>query len=227
LRRFFLPDGAPVRLGSPLAFLDEPMNLPDNLVLVVAGDELPKLLADPKLEDIRVERTLPYPDGTDGFYFIRMRYAPEATALFAAEAAERRRPITEDVTIGGLPARVTHPVLDSGNVGHIFDGDPFTLARGYDANPLDLDIEFLAPRLLHKVVATTGSMDFDLTVTLYPAAGGASVSLTQSFVDQPDDPTVEIPLDSTIGPVNRVTLSFHDRDAGLLAKIHLREIRLE
>jgi len=227
LRRFFLPDDAPVRLGSPLAFVNEPLNLPGNLVLTIAADELPELLASPKLTGLHVERTLPYPDGTDGFYFIRMRYAPEAAALFAAEAAERRQPITEDVMIGGQPARVTHPVLDSGNVGHIFDGDLFTLARGYDANPLDLEIEFSEPRLLHKIVATTGSMDFDLSITLYPAAGGEPIRLTQSFVDQPDDPTVEVALDSEIGPVSRLTLSFHDRDAGNLAKIHLREIRLE
>jgi hypothetical protein len=227
LRRFFLPDEAPVRLGSPLSFVHERLDLPSNLVIVAAGEEYPKLLKTPKLTGIRIERILPYPDGTDGFYFLRMRYSAEAETLFAAEEAERNLPITEDVTIGGQVARVTHPALDSGNIGHIFDGDPFTLARGYDANPLRLQLEFSEPRLLNKVIATTGSMDYELTLLLFPADGGDPVTVSETFRGLPDDPTVEVPLDSDLGPVSRIDLSFRDINAGTFAKIHLREIRFE
>jgi hypothetical protein len=227
LRRFFLPDDAPVELGSPLSFIGERMDLPPDLVIVATGEEYPKLLKSPKIAHIRVEQILPYPDGTDGFYFVRMAYSGDAAALFAGEEAERRRPISESITVGGQPAWVTHPHLDSGNVSHIFDGDRFTLARGYDANPLDLQVEFTTPRPVNKLIITTGSMDYELVLTLYRAAGGDPVRVAETYRGLPDDPTVEVTLGAELGPLRRIDLSFRDLNAGTFAKIHLREIEFQ
>ncbi len=94
LQNFFVPDDARVQMVNIDAYQFSQLPLTDDTLLVMTPDEYAETIDDPKFTDIRVERTLPYPDGQPGFYFVRLKYSPEAPAIFAAEDAARRQPVS-------------------------------------------------------------------------------------------------------------------------------------
>ncbi|MCX6071830.1 MAG: glycosyltransferase family 39 protein, partial [Chloroflexi bacterium] len=181
LRRFFLPDAAPVDVGNADNFTAERQPLDDHLVFLLTAREYEAVRADPKFTDVRFEKMIPYPDGSPGFYFVRMRYSAQADAIFEQERLERLKPIIETLVVDGSTLSIEHPLLDSGTIQHMFDGDKYTLARGYEANPMVLKISFDTPRPVRGMDLTTGSMDFALTVRLYATAGGPPVVYTETY----------------------------------------------
>jgi 4-amino-4-deoxy-L-arabinose transferase-like glycosyltransferase len=227
LARFFLPDGAPVDIANADRFTQQKQELTDNMVLVLTASEYEAARADPKLTDVRSERLITYPDGSPGFYFVRMRYSPVADALVEQEELERQQPITETVEVGGHTLTVEHPFLDSGTIQHMFDGDTYTLARGYEANPLILRITFDAPRPIHQLVVTTGSMDFSLTVHLYPVGGAEPKVYLHDYLDLPDDPTVTLAFDQPPEQVARMDIEITQLGVVGPSKLHIREIELK
>jgi hypothetical protein len=226
LLRFFLHDDPRVRLGSIATYTDRYQTLTEDMLFVFPDDEYAAVRAEPKIEAVRLVATLPYPDGTPGFRFFRMRYSEQAETLFAAEEAQRHRPVIEWTEIGGERIRVEHSAFDMGGVEHVFDGETFTMARTDDLNPLRLALEFPSPRRVRALSVTTGSMDIELTVRLIDEAG-ATVAYVASFTDLPDDPTVR--LDFGRGPdrVIRMEIEIRDIRRDEEAKIHLREVVIE
>jgi len=227
LRRFFLPDDALVDVANADQYLIEPMPLDEHQVFVLTRAEYTRLLDDPKITDLRVERTIPYPDGTIGFYFVRMAYSPKAPAIFDREREQRARPILESLTLDGQQVEIAHSRFDSGSIGHVFDGDPYTLARGMEANPLLLEVAFPSPRALAGLELTTGSMDVGLTAELYPADGGEPTVLVQEYTGLPNDPTVSLAFPPDLGLLSRVRLLIADLNASSPAKVHVRELVFE
>jgi len=227
LARFFLPDGAPVDIANADRFAEHSQDLADNMVLVLTASEFEAARTDPKFADVRYEKLISYPDGSPGFYFVRMRYSALADTLVEQERLERQRPIIETVVVGGHTYTVEHPFLDSGTIQHMFDGDTYTLARGYEANPLILRITFDAPRSVDELVVTTGSMDFGLTVRLYPAGGSEPKVYARDFLDLPDDPTVTLVLDQPPDLVERMDIEITQLGVAGPSKLHIREIELK
>ena len=225
LQQFFLPAGAPVGIANADRFTEQRQPLTDQTILVLTAREYEQALMDPKLADVRVEKLIPYPDGSPGFYFVRMRYSDQADALFEQERQRRLMPVIDTLEVRGETLTIEHPLLDSGGVQHIFDGDPYTLARGYDANPMLLKITFGAPRPLTGIDITTGSMDFALTIRLFPADGGAPAVYSGTYRDLPDDPTVSMDFPGAPDAVSRIELEIQHLLEPGPAKIHLREIR--
>ncbi len=225
LKRFFLPDDAPVDIANADRFTESRQELTDDIILVLTAREYEAARVNPKLDDVRVVKELRYPDGSPGFFFVRMRYSPQADAIFELERQERLKPIIETLDIGGSVVTIQHPLFDSGGVQHLFDGDVYTLARGYDANPMLLVLSFDAPRALHGVEITTGSMDFALTIRLFPTADGEPVVYTETYIDQPMDPTVSLEFDGAPAQVSRLEIEIRHLGEPGPAKIHLREIK--
>ncbi len=226
VKRFFIPDEAPVDISNADGFLTELGELTTEMLLVLTPEEYAAILQDPKITDVRVERTLPYPDGRTGFYFVRMKYADGAEELFAREQQERSRPVVESLEVDGETLRIEHSRFDSGEIYHVFDQDPYTLARGMEANPLLIDITFPTPRSLSGLDLTTGSMDIGLAATLYPVGEDAPVEIEATFTDLADDPTVSLAFPEELGPVQRLRLWVTQLDAIGPSKIHVRELSL-
>ncbi len=202
--------------------------LTPNLVFIGTPAELRSAQDSGKFEPITPEQTLAYPDGTPGFYIFRAAYTAQATALFAAEEEERKKPITEDVELDGQMVKFTHSLFDMGSPGNLLDHDPFTLARGMEANPLLLQIDFPTPREITAVSLTTGTMDkFTITVRAYATVDGKPVTVTQEFVNAGADPTSRLELPGVDGPVARLAIEIHDELSGERANIHVRELVLE
>jgi len=225
LQQFFLPAGAPVGIANADRFTERRQPLTDQTILVLTAREYEQARMDPKLADVRVVKLIPYPDGSPGFYFVRMRYSDQADALFEQERQRRLMPVIDTLEVRGETLTIEHPLLDSGGVQHIFDGDPYTLARGYDANPMLLKITFGSPRPLTGIDITTGSMDFALTIRLFPADGRAPAAYSGTYRDLPDDPTVSMDFPGAPDAVSRIELEIQHLLEPGPAKIHLREIR--
>jgi hypothetical protein len=231
LATFFYPkaDPARFRIESLAYFTDLPKfdELTPDTTLVLLPEEYAVVLQEPKFADIQIVDVLPYPNTAPGFYFLKMRYSDQAAAIFEAEAEARRQPVTDNVLIDGEPVTVIHSRTDFGNVQNWFDNDTFTLARGQEANPLLIDLQFATPRSVSKVTLTTGTMaKFIVIVEVFGVNEAEPAVYAQSFANLPPDPQVEISLDGAPADVARVAISITDEGAADPVHIHVREVIL-
>ncbi|GAG28611.1 unnamed protein product, partial [marine sediment metagenome] len=159
-------------------------------------------------------------------YFVRMRYAPNAEAVFAEEREDRRQPVTEEVILDGQIVHIQHSLFDMGEVENLFDEDTFTMVRTYEANPALINITFPEPRSVTGITITTGSMDFTLTVRLFTDEQAEPITYNQTYNDQPEDPTVDL----SFGHEPIKALKLEVEILGFMfnkwAKIHIRELTL-
>jgi hypothetical protein len=228
--RFFLPqkDHARVQMLNVDHFMGARRALDENILLIMTPAEYEAARASPKFARVDVERVIPYPDGRPGFYFARLTYADDLDRLLAQEQDDRSRPVVSHAVIGGREVEITHSLLDSGQVSDLFDGDPFTLARGMEANPLVFEVVFSEPRPLTDLTLTTGTMDFALTASLIgPEEDAEPVIYTREYRGLPADPTVSLALDRGPEQVKKLRLEILNLSAGPVAKIHVREIGLQ
>ncbi len=224
LLQFFAGDNPNIRLANIDAYILHKMDLNDQLLFVMTPEEYQRAAADPRFTHIRLQATLKYPNGTDGFYFVRLNYSPQADAIFAAEDTARRQPVQEDITLDGQTVHVLHSRFDSGRLADLFDGDTFTLARTAVDNPAFLEFTFDQPRSMRGITLTTGTLDFVLTVTVHSDEVSAGQVYSQTFTGLPPDPTVSINFGSTIA-VKKLRIEIKDIRAATDNHIHIREIQ--
>lgn len=226
LKYFMLPDDYHVQIGNATGFLEMHRELDEHTVFVLSESEVQELRASVIIGEITVVDIVPYPDGSNGFTFLRMSYSPEADAIFAELEAERQRPRTGLVAIAGQQVEVEHPYLDLGELHHIFDQDTFTLARVFDANPAVFRFTFSDLIDLTGIRATTGSMDFVLTVSLKSAGEEEPLAFSRVFRGLPADPTVEISFGRKFNDIEQVVIEIESLSPGDPFKIHIRELEL-
>jgi len=192
LARFFFDDPQPFRLGSIAGYMTEISPLDRHTLFIMTPEEFELAQSSGKFQNILVEKTVPYPNGEPGFYFVRLRYVDNIADILADEEAARRIPQEADVEIDGQLAHVTYSYLDMGDISMAFDGDPSTLMRSMEANPLKLQIDFLEPQRLHEVTVKVGGVPTRVRVKFRPAQGAASLVFSQSVPATPDPRPVVI-----------------------------------
>ncbi len=199
-----------------------------NTVLVMTPGEYQAAVKDLKFSSVQVERVLPYPDGTPGFYFARLTYSDQAAAIFGAEEAARRQPVTDTIQLDGQTVTAIHSRFDAGGLPDIFDGDTFTLVRGKEANPLVIELHFPTPRTLGGLGLDLGSMDSFSVTALVAGAGDQAPApvFSQSYKAQPPDPHLTIGFANGQQPVSVLRLEIKNLESGDTAQIHVREIAL-
>lgn len=199
-----------------------------NSLLVLTPGEYERAIASGKFKEVAVDRVLPYPDGTPGFYFVRPVYADHVAEVFAAEAAARRLPVEESLTLNGETLTVIHSLFDAGSLPDLFDGDAFTLVRGLEANPLVVEVHYPTPRPLTGLELDLGSMaSFSVTVTLTPASGSPLV-YGEIYNGLPRDPHVSLPFAGAAAttPVSVARIEIKNLLETDRAQIHVREVAL-
>jgi len=221
--KFFLPNESRVTLRNVDGYTRDKLPLNPNMVFIMMPNEYRAAQESGKFEPLTIERTLHYPDGSDGFYWVRPAYVESVEALFAADREERRRLVTDQVLLGGEPLTVRHSRFDSGNVAHLFDGDVFTLARGLEANPLILELEFARPRPLAGLAADFAHMELELTVLL-TSPDGDTVPYSTTVRNVPTDLHVELPFDRGPDLVAQVRMEVQYVGEPEPAHIHVREL---
>jgi hypothetical protein len=224
---FFLPNEPRVRFGNVDALLAEKQPLDDDMVYIMTPEELNKAHASNKFKPIQIDQIVSYPDGSDGFYFARLAYIDDVEQIFAAEQAERRKPVIEQIQLDGENVTISHSRFDSGRLVDLFDNDRFTLARVMEANPAFLEFTFPTPRRITRVAADFGTMDLQLTILLYPTGDTQPVTVTQIYRGLPPDPHVEMPLENAPPLVSKIRLEIKALDVGEVFKIHIREIKFK
>ena len=192
LVQFFVPDDPNVIMANVDWLRNERRQLPADTRLVMTEEEYRSAGADPRFTRLRVEETIPYPDGRPGFRVATLAYAPDFDAQLAAARETRHRLVSESVSVGGETLSVAHSAFDMGELEHLFDGDPAPLVRTEQANPAVLVVDFPAPRPWRGFRLTTGCLDFDLKVTVSGPAGETSAS--REFRNLPPDSEVEFLL---------------------------------
>lgn len=227
--RFFLSQDQQVRvqMSNVDYFMVARRPLDLSMALVMTQNEFDRAQASGKFKSIEVDRTVPYPDGRTGFYFVRLAYADNLDEILAKEREERSRPVAEQIELDGQIVDVLHSQFDIGLLPNAFDGDAFTLVRGLEANPLVFEFTFPQPRQISRLQATFASMDFTLTARLYTADVAEPIVYEQTFRGQPPDPTVALLFDQGPTSVSRIRLEVLQLNAGTEVHIHVREIKFE
>jgi 4-amino-4-deoxy-L-arabinose transferase-like glycosyltransferase len=224
--RFFLtPEQLPrVQTLNVDGFILEKREPTGNLLFIMTPTEYVRAQQSGKFQELAVERIFTYPDGSPGFFFTRLAYVDDVDAIFAAERAERQKPVEDSLFINGQFVAVRHSLLDSGSLASMFDNDTFTLGRVMEANPAFVELTFPQPWALRGLAADFGTMDFLLTVSLYTDETAVPIIYQQEYRGLPPDPHIELLFDQGPAQVVRMHIQVQDLHAGESAKIHIREL---
>ncbi len=226
LSRFFLSDTNPLRIANAAGYLENMLDLNDQMVFVLTQAEVDELRSNPKIGSINVLDEIRYPDGSAGFTFLTFSYSSEAARIFAEEEAERLRPRVESLELDGQRVTIEFPYLDMGALSNLFDGDTYTLARVYDANPAILRLRFHQLQTIRGITLSTGSMDFEVRLSALGSDGLELDAASGSFLGFPNDPTIELDFSSSVPEVNMLIIEITSLTPGDPFKIHLRELEI-
>ncbi len=228
LARFFL--SADEARRAPMYnvdyFLSEKRALNDHMLHVMTAPEYERALDSDKFSAVKVKSVLHYPDGSPGFYFVRLAYVDNIDDIFAAEREARRQLVENQLIIDGEMVTVRHSLLDAGRIYDIFDDDTFTLGRVMEANPAVFELIFPEPRAVAGLAADFGSFDFKWDIKLYSPNADEPVVYTTTHRDNPPDPHIEIAFGRGPAQVSKMRIEILDLHAGDRAKIHIRELQL-
>ena len=226
---FFLtpPERERVRLIDVSWHLVSRRALPEEEILVLTAPEVEAARRSGKLLFSPPERTIPYPDGQPGFYFLRARYVPNVDEQFAAEKAARARLVEEPVVLDGETVLTRHSMLDMGAISSIFDGQSDTLIRGLEANPFVLELSFRLPRSVRRVRADLGRIGSVLAAVELTPAGGKAARYEVPYHYTSDAPRLDFSLPGGAIRAERLRLEIRDVEAGEVTHVHLFELVLE
>lgn len=223
LARYMLGDPLPLQIGSIEGYLNHHLPLEEDTLFVMTPEEYEKALTSDKFASIQVERTLPYPNGQPGFYFVRLSYVDEVDEIFAREAEARRALLEEEVPWQGQNLRVRYPMLDIGSIDKILDGDPNTLARTFEANPFRIEVIFQQPIQMGGYSIIIGSAQVELTAVPYNASGVAITQYRQRAQGSVEQPVVFVPFLRPV-EVSRIDLSIQDLSQREPGHVHVWEV---
>ena len=225
--RFFLTpaEREQVRMDGIGTYLFRKTPIDPNRIFIMTPSEYEQARSSPKFAPPAIEHTVYYPDGSPGFYFVRLRYSEQADAIFAAEKAERSVLKEASVTIDGQAVTVRHSWSDMGEPRFMFDGDRFTLLRGMEANPFIVELDFPAPRAISGLSLDVGAMDSSLTAQLSVSGSDKPMTFQQSYSGVADGQRLELPFAQKV-QVTKLRLEILASTAAETVNIHVRELQL-
>ncbi len=224
LARFFVGDRSSITISTAGPWIQDPLELSDRMAFLLTADEFEELQQNPKFLPPEELGRILYPNGSPGFVLVRLRYSPQAEAIFAEEQRLRQIPIVEQIEIGSQSVTVEHPLLDMGELPLLFDGDEFTLIRTFEANPAVFVFTFPSPRPLRGLALTAGAFSFELQLRLTSTAG-ETVVYQGVYTLPADQPTIEVAFDRGPEATARLEVEILHLFAVGRVKIHLRELR--
>ena len=175
LPRFFVDDFSSFQIASVQGYILQKLPLDNNTLFIMTPQEYDIARTSPRLTNIKVERIVPYPDGAPGFYFVRLRYADHVDEVFAAEKEARQVLRESTLRINGQDVRVRHSYLDGDfqdqSIAQVFDNDPLTLAKTFEANPFVIELTFPEPRMLTGFSIRIGAANLKITLKCYSKPG--------------------------------------------------------
>lgn len=225
LMRFFGNDLPNLKMGNINAFATQYQPLNQRFLFVMTEEDLKFIDDSKKFSNVTLEETLPYPDGSTGFYFIRLQYVEDIQSILASERKARQALQTKTLNLKRKTVRVQYPILDMNEIDQAFDGDPTTLIRTLEANPLRLILSFSEPIDLSSVFLILGGTPTEITLTAYKGAVKLD-DLIEKIPSAPVKREVQLAFNQThqIDKIQITILNPHD---GEVAHVHLWEVILE
>ena len=226
IARYFLGDPMPIKMGTIEAYAIDYIPLDENSLFVMTPTEYEWMLETGKFTNVKVQKTLPYPDGTPGFYFVTLDYVDNFDEILAVEIEDRRQLREEVITINNLQVAVQYPQLDINEIIHAFDGDDVTLIRTFEANPLKIILTFPEPLDLNSVTALVGGTTTKVTANV-KIVGEEEEKI---FFDQVGEATVVRAIELDFGEtlaVEKLTIEVLNVNDGDISHVHLWEIILK
>ncbi|MGD0173260.1 MAG: hypothetical protein ABSC61_02330 [Anaerolineales bacterium] len=223
---FFLPDGVISSTDTIRSYIQNyiPINAQD--VIVMTADEYQTAQSSGRFTAIPVLQTLPYPDGRPGFYFTHPVYIDNIQDVIAAEKAELAKPVEEDINLSGEMIHVVHSRFDMGSLADGFDGDPYSVIRTLQDNPMFLDLYFPASHQFTVFHVRVGGAPTKLTVKIYPSNGGDPIVYTTEVPRASDYRDLEITLSTPIDS-NHIRLEIETVGESPPTHVHVYEIQME
>ncbi len=231
LTRFFNLDPTRVDMTTIEAWLNRQQGLSEHDVFVMTREEFALANASNKLADISIQDVIPFPDRSEGFYIARLRYVENAEALFATERFAMQQPVVETITLNDESIQISHTPFDGGTAQQMFDGDLYTVTRGIETNPLELEFMFQSPRPIRAVGGWFGKVRYTLSATLFDE-NGASTHYQQTFdslnvaSSSPAGNPGEIIFDHGATRVAKMRVEITYAEAGNSAHIHIFDLIL-
>jgi hypothetical protein len=176
--------------------------------------------------EVKVEKTLAYPDGSPGFYFVRLTYADNIEEMMAAQAEAHHQLDFRDVTVGGEAARLGHSKIDLGKIEYLFDANTNTLIRSWALNPLLLDFTFPAPRPFDQVSLRIGGTATTIRLMLWSEDGQVPIEINRQEEETvlPRNIALDLPAGKRYTRVLVTVFNTFDPDDG---HVHLWEINFK
>jgi len=165
--RYFGDDLPNLQMGNINAYGLSYKPLDVNTMFIMTEEDLSWIEESGKFTNTRIDETLSYPDGSIGFYFVRLEYVPNIKEILAQEREARQALRTERIIWQGEKVQVAYPALDINDIQAAFDGDPTSLIRTLEANPLRLIVSFSDPRLIQSVKVRIGGTPTRVTISAF------------------------------------------------------------
>jgi len=226
IARFFLGDPLPIQMGTIEPYTLYQLPLDEQIVFVMTPEEYSWIPTTGKFTDVEVLQCLPYPNGKCGFYFVTLRYIDGVEEIFAREQAERRKSEQVELELLGQKVRVSYSPLDIGDIAQVFDGDPKTFIRSFEANPLEITLSFSQPVELRGVSMLIGNAASRLVVEVNLPDSQTPLEFSAEIGAQEAYRTLEVPFGSAL-QVQSLCLQLYDLAQSEPGHVHLWEVSLQ
>ncbi len=227
LARFFFDDPLPFEMGSIDGYLYEKHDIPDEQIFVLIPEEIKKVKESRKFKNMRLLKTINYPNGEPGFFFIQLEYVDNINQVLARELAERQKLLESSIVDqNGNQLRVSYPRLDMGEIRNLFDGDGDSLARTAELNPMILEINLDKSKQLSEITVRIGGSPSTIEITIKPEDGSLPVAVTQSVGESNDLRDVVFIFAKPI-ITNHLEISVKNTNDSDRAHIHVWEVNLK
>jgi 4-amino-4-deoxy-L-arabinose transferase-like glycosyltransferase len=222
IARFMVSDPLPFELGSIDGYMREYREIAPKTTFIMTPDEYERSLVSDKFTNVRLLQTLDYPDGNPGFFFVNLRYTPEAKEQFRLEQEARHALATGQALINGLQVDVRYSVLDMGVIRQAFDGDSDTPIRTWEANPFVIEVDFPESFTVEEISVKVGGTTTRTTIYLESTDGNHYEM--ENFANEAPQPrvilfTLDQPID--ISSLRLEIESVYDSEP---AHVHLWEV---
>ncbi len=225
LARFFFDDPLPFKMGSIDGYISEYRNIDPEMVFVMIPEEMQNVRESQKFTNIQAEEVIQFPNGEPGFYFTTLDYVENIEEIFAAELAARRILNKGRVsTVAGEEIEVEHSTLDMGEIQHIFDGDPSTLVRTWEANPFQVIVRFSQPRQVSSMILRVGGEPTKIEIEVWPDGAKEPIPMLMNLNEASEPRFVELILQELIS-VAWVDVRITNLNNAEPAHVHLWEFQ--
>jgi hypothetical protein len=227
LVRYFFRDPAPFQLGSIEQWLLKQMPLDNNYVFVAIPEEMKEVQASDKLSSVKILQTIDYPNGQPGFYFVKVSYVNDIAKVFSDEIAARHTLSTGQILLpDGTPVSIEYPKLDMGKPQDAFDGNPLTLIRTAEANPMILKLAFASPYPLSKITLRIGGAPTTMDIDISTKEPGAPLHYEQKVPVSSDYRNITFAIDPAV-QADEITITIKNSDNGEPDHVHLWEVTIK